>query len=204
MGKHGYSKRQIATKHQPRLIAGADEVGRGAWAGPLVAAAVILPHKHGIRGIRDSKKLSSAQRERLFFSIRKVAVACALHVVPSEDIDKEGISWANTEALRLAVDKLRPRPDEAVIDGFSIRMTVPSRAIIKGDEKHTTIAAASIVAKVTRDHMMVDYHHSFPAYGFDKHKGYGTAQHRTALRRHGVTPQHRRSFRPIREIVQNA
>lgn len=182
-------------------IAGADEAGKGAWAGPLVAAAVILSEDFEPKTINDSKVLTSRQRERLFVHIVHHAVSWAVAVVPPSFIDRRGIKAANVKALTDALKRLHVRPDAALIDAVKITYgKKPVKAIIDGDAKVLSIAAASIVAKVVRDALMDGEHRRWPVYGFREHKGYGTAAHLTALKKHGVTPIHRRSFRPMKAM----
>jgi ribonuclease HII len=178
-----------------RLIAGADEVGRGALAGPLVAAAVILPEDHGIAGIKDSKLCTPEERERLAVLIRERALAVSLVRVMPRVIDRRGLHKTNLSALRRALVRLQPSPDYALTDGFPVkRPPMPCLGIKKGDLVSPSIAAASIVAKVTRDRAMKRLHRKFPEYGFKSNKGYGTAEHREALKRLGPSPVHRMSF----------
>jgi len=178
-------------------IAGVDEVGRGCLAGPVFAAAVILPAGLHLSEVNDSKKLSPETRERLFECIRHEAVAWAVASVSSEEIDHINIHNASLKAMRLAVEGLATAPDYLLIDGkFSlVDMFLPQEAIIGGDGLSQSIAAASIMAKVTRDRWIAEEGKKYPDFGFAKHKGYGTAAHREAIRRHGLTPLHRRSFR---------
>lgn len=184
------------------LIAGADEAGRGAWAGPLVAAAVILPQPCQLKGINDSKKLKPHQREALYTKITKVSVAWSTEIISHKEIDRRGVGQANLKALKQSVANLKKQPDTVLVDGFNIvHQTIPHRGIIKGDAKVTSIAAASIIAKVTRDRLMVNYHKKYPDYGFHLHKGYGTALHQQRLKKYGLSPIHRRSFRPIRMLA---
>lgn len=179
-------------------VAGLDEVGKGSWAGPLVAAAVILPPNFNAKGIRDSKQLTANAREKLFVRITKEAVAWAVHVVEHFDIDLRGIQNANTTALINSAKKLHVPADALLVDAVHIRVgATPTKAIIKGDQKSVSIAAASIVAKVIRDELMNGHHRLYPQYGFNKHKGYGTAQHLAAIKKHGLSPIHRRTFRPM-------
>lgn len=184
-----------------RRIAGADEAGRGAWAGPLVAAAVILDPTQRIAGLRDSKLLSPRQRDVLFDVI--IASACwAVQCVAVADIDAHGIGWANARALEGAIRSLTPKPHYALVDGtLRLSLRLPFRSVIDGDALSESIAAASILAKVTRDRLLTAIHDKFPAYGFDHHRGYGTAAHRDALSRYGITPHHRTSFSPIRRLL---
>lgn len=182
------------------LVCGIDEVGRGPLAGPVVAGAVILPGDCEILFLNDSKKLSEKRREELFLEIQEKAVSFAVGVVGPERIDEINILQATYEAMRLAVSQLTNPPqvllnDAVTIPGLDI-LQVP---IIKGDAKSVSIAAGSIMAKVTRDHMMVEYDKLFPEYGFAKHKGYGTAAHIAALKEFGPCAIHRRSF--IRNFV---
>jgi ribonuclease HII len=177
------------------LIAGADEVGRGALAGPLVACAVILPPQHPIEGIKDSKLCTPDERERLAREIRQHAIAISLVRIMPHVIDRRGLHRMNLVALRRALARLQPRPEYALTDGFPVkRPPVPCLGIKKGDVVSPSIAAASIVAKVTRDRSMSRLHRRFPAYGFKTNKGYGTPEHREALKRLGPSPVHRMSF----------
>jgi ribonuclease HII len=177
-------------------IAGIDEVGRGPLAGPVVAGAVILPPGFFHRGIRDSKQLSPGQREDLYGVITENALSWAIGVTDAETIDTLRIVEGTRLAMLKAVEGLRERPDLLLIDGrFPIRSSVAERTIVRGDEVCLSIAAASILAKVTRDRMMLKFHGEYPQYGFDRHKGYGTKAHVEALAEWGPSPVHRRSFR---------
>jgi len=179
-------------------IAGVDEVGVGPLAGPLVAAAVILPHEIGLRGVDDSKKLSRAQRERLCAEIKARAVAVGLGVVTVAEVDRLNTFWAALEAMRRAVQALAVSAEHLLVDARSIPgLDVPQEPLIKGDSRSYSIAAASIVAKVERDAMMQALDRDFPQYGFARHMGYGTREHLDALARHGPCPVHRRSFMPV-------
>jgi ribonuclease HII len=176
-------------------IAGVDEAGRGPLAGPVVAGAVILPKGIFIEGVNDSKKLSARQRETLYHRIFEVALSVGVGVVSHEVIDRINIYQASILAMRKAIDKLSLVPAIVLADGNSFRHEeLRYQNVVGGDAKSMTIAAASIVAKVTRDSMMCEYHTQFPEYGFDRHKGYGTRLHVDALRRHGLCPIHRRTF----------
>ena len=176
-------------------ICGIDEVGRGPLAGPVVAGAVILPKDCNILYINDSKKLSAAKREELYDEIMEKAVSVGLGYVGPERIDEINILQATYEAMRQAISKLEPQPDLLLNDAVTIPgieiMQVP---IIKGDAKSISIGAASIIAKVTRDRLMEEYDHMFPGYGFASNKGYGSAEHIAAIKEHGPTPIHRKSF----------
>lgn len=176
-------------------VAGADEVGRGALAGPLVAAAVILPPDVHIEGIRDSKLCTKLQRERLAGQIEDVALALSIVRVRHDRIDRDGLQRCNLQALRRALKGLDLKPDYALIDGFRLkRLAYPGLAVKKGDAVSRSVAAASIVAKVYRDRAMKRYHRRYPAYGFATNVGYGTREHWDALIRLGPSEIHRRSF----------
>jgi ribonuclease HII len=177
-------------------IAGADEAGRGALAGPLVAAAVILPEGFDIEGLADSKLLTPLQRDHWYERITAGAVAfAACRTLPSR-IDSRGLHVSNLWLLRRALRRLDVRPDFALADGFALRgLAVPSLSIKKGDAVTASVAAASVIAKVTRDRIMDRYHRRFPQYGFDRHRGYGTASHRAAIAEFGPSPIHRMSFK---------
>ena len=177
------------------LIRGVDEAGRGLLAGPVAAGAVILPKDCTILYLNDSKKLSEKRREELFLEIREKAVSYSVGIVGPERIDEINILQATYEAMRQAVSGLGVVPDLLLNDAVTIpELAIPQVPIIKGDAKSVSIAAASILAKVTRDHLMEEYDRQFPQYGFAKHKGYGTAAHVAALREFGPCPIHRRSF----------
>jgi ribonuclease HII len=180
-----------------KLVAGVDEAGRGPLAGPIVAAAVILPPDVKLKGLNDSKKLSAAQRERLFREISARAVNIGLAVVSHRQIDRLKIEKANRLALKLAVEDLALFPDHILVDGRRPipGLPQPQRALVGGDGRCASIAAASIIAKVTRDRLMMEYHAVYPLYRFAKHKGYGTKEHFALLAAHGPCPIHRRSFR---------
>ena len=179
-------------------IAGLDEAGRGAWAGPVVAAAVILPPRLGIKGLNDSKLLSPEQREKLYLIIVKNAIAVGTGIISEKLIDSAGIINATRQAFLAAITGIKEQPDYLLIDGIKIfDHHLPSEFLIKGDRRAASIAAASIVAKVTRDHLLIKYHREYPDYGFDQHKGYGTPAHRKMIYTHGFCPLHRMSFKPL-------
>lgn len=185
------------------LIAGVDEAGRGPLAGPVVAAAVILDDRHAIKGLADSKKLSARRREALFDEIRAKALCCSIAQASVEEIDEFNILQATLLAMRRAVMGLRLPPKLVLVDGNRLPvLDIRAEAIVKGDDKVLAISAASILAKVTRDRWCLEYHQQFPQYGFDQHKGYGTADHLAALRLHGPCPQHRRTFRPVTDLLR--
>lgn len=181
------------------LVAGVDEVGRGPLAGPLVAASVVLPSDVNLPGLNDSKLLSAGQREKLFTLIRACAVAIGIARVGHKVIDRIGIGVANYLAMKLAVENLGLLPGYLLIDGgrHKVDLPIPQIGITGGDRKVASIAAASIIAKVTRDRLMVKYHAKYPDYGFNQHKGYGTKKHLERINRFGICPLHRKSFYPI-------
>lgn len=182
-------------------IAGIDEAGRGPWAGPVVAAAVVLDPKRIPTGLRDSKLLDADERARLFDRIMECA-AVGVGIADVARIDRENIYHATHWAMRQAVAGLPAPPGIALVDGNRAPgLEVETITIVEGDARVASIAAASIIAKVTRDRLMVDFAMRFPVYGFDQHKGYGTPQHQEAIRRHGVCELHRRSFAPIRAAL---
>lgn len=186
-----------------KLIAGIDEAGRGPLAGPVVAAAVILPFKAKIKGLDDSKKLTPGKREKLYFEIIETAVSFGIGLVSEKVIDRINILKATHMAMREAADNLRVTPDFLIIDGKrKIKgFDIPLRMIPSGDAKSSSIAAASIIAKVTRDRIMRTLHSKYPVYGFDRHMGYATEEHRAALIKHGPSPIHRKSFEPVASIM---
>jgi ribonuclease HII len=191
------------------LIAGLDEAGRGAWAGPVVAGAVILPLDrfdlaHALRGVNDSKQLTPAQREDLVPRILEVAVAGGVGHATNQEIDTLGIVPATRLAMQRALACLSIEPDTLLIDSLELpEVPLPFTALIKGDQKSLSIAAASILAKVSRDHFMDELDTEFPNYGFRLHKGYGTALHQHTLRTFGPCNVHRMTFAPVQEMLQS-
>ena len=184
------------------LIAGVDEVGRGPLAGPVVAAAVILDPNNPIVGLTDSKKLTEKKREALALEIKEKAIAWALGRAEAEEIDEINILQASMRAMERAVAALQITPVKALVDGNKLpNLSCPAEAIVKGDLTEPAISAASIIAKVTRDHEMVAFHQQYPEYGFDRNKGYPTKQHREALQQHGLTKIHRRSYAPVQQLL---
>jgi len=178
-----------------KYIAGVDEVGRGPLAGPVVAAAVILPRDFDILGIDDSKKLSEKRREELYDEIKKYAIAYSTGLVDNKCIDDINILEATKAAMTSAVGGLGTKPDHILIDALTLKNVYkPQTGIIKGDSKSISIAAASILAKVTRDRIMVAYHDEYPFYAFDSNKGYGTAAHYEGIDKYGLCPLHRKTF----------
>jgi len=190
-----------------RLIAGIDEAGRGAWAGPVVAAAVVLPLDRprlsaALKGVNDSKQLTARQRERLYDVICKVAVAVGVGGAGPGEVDRDGIIAATRAAMQRAVAMLDPQPDALLIDAVDLQslISLPQRFLKFGDSISLSIAAASIIAKVSRDRAMAALDSRYPGYSFAKHKGYGTAFHRAALENIGVSDVHRRSYRPVARV----
>ncbi len=185
-------------------IAGIDEAGRGPLAGPVVASAVILPKNIQLLGLDDSKKLSEAKREKLYSLIYEQAIAVGVGIVDSEEIDKLNILQASYKAMKIAVKDLKYRPDYLLVDGYRIPDYKENQLGIEdGDAKSISIAAASIVAKVTRDRILLDFAKKYPEYNFSSNKGYGTQEHRDALIEHGPCPIHRRSFSIVRRNLVN-
>jgi ribonuclease HII len=197
------SHRQVALSWDvPGLIAGVDEAGRGPLAGPVVAAAVILDELRPIKGLADSKKLTARRREKLFDEICAKALCCSVAQASVEEIDRLNILQATLLAMQRAVEGLRLKPAKVLVDGNRLPvLDVLAEAIVGGDATVPAISAASILAKVTRDRWCAELDQQFPQYGFAGHKGYGTAEHLAALRLHGACPQHRKTFRPVTEVL---
>ncbi|MBS4461812.1 ribonuclease HII [Aerococcaceae bacterium zg-B36] len=186
-----------------KLIAGIDEVGRGPLAGPVVTAAVILPKNcDALIGVTDSKQLSPTKRQYFVELIKSVAIAYAITETSVEAIDQYNIYEATRQSMLESVESLKIQPDYLLIDAMKIDSDLPQQSLIKGDQRSLTIAAASILAKEYRDNRMIEYAAQYPEFGFDKHMGYGTAQHLTALATYGYTPIHRQSFAPVRETLK--
>jgi ribonuclease HII len=202
-GLYGYERALARRGLWP--VAGADEAGRGACAGPLVVAAVVLPEgKRGqVPGLADSKLLTPLARERVYAQVVRRALAWSAVVIPPGDVDRIGLHVSNVTGMRRALARLAVTPAYVLTDGFPVPgLDVPGLAVWKGDRVAACIAAASVVAKVTRDRMMVELHDRFPAYGFDEHKGYVTPEHQAALRRHGPCPEHRHSYVNVRGALR--
>jgi len=184
-------------------VAGVDEAGRGPLAGPVVAAAVILPIPCDIPGINDSKKLTAAQREELYEIIFQEAISVGIGISAPEIIDRHNILEATLMAMKAAVEALDPKPQSIIVDGISrVPTLLPQRTVKKGDARCVSIAAASIIAKVTRDRLMDTLHERYPHYGFNKHKGYGAQSHLKALKEHGPCEAHRLTFKGVKELIQ--
>jgi ribonuclease HII len=188
-----------------RFIAGVDEAGRGPLAGPVVAAAVILPEDFDVTGLNDSKQLTVEERLALRQRIEADAIAIGIGIVDAEEIDRINILQATYQAMRLAIAQLSPAPDYILADAVTIPgISISQEGIIKGDARSHSIAAASIIAKTTRDALMIEYGKKYPEYGFEKHMGYSTPEHLSAIERHGPCPIHRKSFAPIKTMLEVA
>jgi len=185
-----------------RRIAGVDEVGRGPLAGPVVAAAVILPRDGIGERLFDSKKISSKKREHLYKTIFAEAQGVGIGIIGQEEIDRINILQATLKAMALAIENLSTHPDFILIDGSQgLRLPISQKPIRKGDQLCNSISAASIIAKVTRDRMMLECHQKYPQYNFAKHKGYGTKEHRKAIEKFGICELHRKTFRGVKEYL---
>jgi ribonuclease HII len=183
-------------------IAGIDEAGRGPLAGPVVSAAVVLPSCFQVPGICDSKKLTAKKRDYFYEKIYEFAVSIGIGIVDPPEIDRINILQASLMSMAIAAENLSPQPDCLLIDGiFTVSSALPQEAIPKGDGRSISIAAASIVAKVTRDRLMENYHPYYPQFGFPGHKGYPTKAHRAAIKKYGCSPIHRQSFKGVKEYL---
>lgn len=183
------------------LIAGIDEVGRGPLAGPVVSAAVILEENIELYGIDDSKKLSESKRNYFYQQIVEQARSIGIGIVSAETIDEINIYQASIQAMKQAINKLDELPEHLLIDAMSLPVNIPQTSIVKGDSKSISIAAASIIAKVTRDRMMKELDQLYPAYGFANHMGYGTKEHLDALGKYGPIKEHRNTFAPVQSVL---
>ena len=186
-----------------QVLAGIDEVGRGPLAGPVVAAAVILPKGCKIKHLNDSKKIPKSKHEAIYHEVMEQAVAVGIGIKDAKIIDQVNIYEATKLAMLEALGKLNPVPQYLLIDAMKLDTPIPQQSIIKGDANSLSIAAASIVAKVTRDKLMANYDQTYPGYGFAKNAGYGTAEHLEGLEKQGITPIHRKTFEPIKSILKN-
>ena len=206
MQKPSFTEEKMLEAQGYRYIAGIDEVGRGPLAGPVVAAAVILPchiDTPWLNQVKDSKQLSPARRELLFHHIHEIAISTGIGVVHHKIIDAEGIVKATRLAMKLAIGQLSPPPEFLLIDYMRLpEIPLPQKGITNGDSLCFSIACASIIAKVSRDHMMRELDGIYPGYGLAQHKGYGTREHLACLCRLGPSPIHRRSFSPVRDVIQ--
>lgn len=185
-----------------RLIAGIDEVGRGPLAGPVVAAAVILPEDCELLGLNDSKQLSAKKREELYDKIQSQAISIGIGMVDHEEIDRINIYQASKKAMGMAIEDLDFVPDYLLIDAMELETRIPQKSLIKGDARSISIAAASIVAKVCRDRLMEDYAKLFPGYAFEKNAGYGTKEHIEGIKDQGICPIHRKTFAPVKNYCE--
>ena len=184
-------------------ICGVDEVGRGPLVGPVVASAVILPKNYFIEGLTDSKKLSKKKRNYFYEVIQKDALAIGIGIVDNKKIDEINILEASRLAMKQAINSLSIKPDIILTDAMRLDMGIPEEDIIKGDLKSITISAASVIAKVTRDKMMEELHEKYPMYNFIKNNGYPTKEHIEAIKKYGIIKEHRKSFRPIKDTINN-
>ncbi len=199
-GDHPLQFEQRLQRQGFRAVAGVDEAGRGPLAGPVLAAAVVLPERFDLPGLTDSKKLSAAARERLFPLIRRQALAVGIGLASPAEIDRYNILQATLRAMVRAVGRLGSAPDYLLVDGITpVPLPLPQQTLKKGDSRSLSIAAASVVAKVVRDRLMTHYDRRYPGYGFAGHKGYGSAAHLQAIAELGPCPIHRGSFRGVRE-----
>lgn len=183
------------------LIAGVDEVGRGPLVGPVVASAVILPVNYNLPGLNDSKKLSEKKRNYFFDILSRDAISIGVGVVSEKEIDQINILQASKKAMIIAINNLNVKPEYILIDAVKLDISIPSLSIIKGDAKSLSIAAASVIAKVTRDRMMIELDKKYPEYGYKKHKGYPTKAHVECIKKQGITSNYRFTFKPISDLI---
>lgn len=189
-------------KNGIELIAGVDEVGRGPLIGPVVAAAVILPKNYELVGLNDSKKLSEKKRDKFYDVIMNDAIAVGVGIISPEVIDEVNIYEASKLAMMDAINSLKVKPEHVLIDAMPLDLDMPSTSIIKGDAKSLSIAAASVIAKVTRDRMMYELDEKYPEYGFGSHKGYPTKKHIEALEKYGLIDGYRKTYAPIKDMIK--
>ena len=189
-------------KNGLNLIAGVDEVGRGPLIGPVVAAAVILPKNYKLEGLTDSKKLSEKKRDYYYDIINKEALAIGVGIIDEKVIDEVNIYEATKLAMKSAIDSLSIKPEHVLIDAMPLELEMPSTSIIKGDQKSISIAAASVIAKVTRDRMMYELDNKYPMYGFGSHKGYPTKKHIDAIKEYGLIDGYRKTYAPIKDMIK--
>ena len=185
-----------------KLIGGIDEVGRGPLVGPVVASCVILPLNYKLEGLTDSKKLSEKKREKFFDILSKDAISIGIGIIDEKKIDEVNIYEATKLAMTEAFNKMDVKPEHVLIDAMPLELPVPTTSIIKGDAKSLTIAAASVIAKVTRDRMMDELHEKYPYYNFKKNKGYPTKEHVEAINKYGIIKEHRKSYGPVKDYIE--
>lgn len=201
--RHRFKYEQSLWAQGCTYVAGMDEVGRGPLAGPVVTCAVILDPSFDLVGVTDSKQLTRHEREHLYLRIVNEAVEVSIAVNDRETIDRLNIYAATQDAMIRAVSQLHHQPGHLIVDAVPLKISIPQTTLIKGDQKSISVAAASIVAKEYRDHLMRDYDRVYPGYGFAQNMGYGTKEHLAGLAKHGVTPIHRRSFSPVQKYLKN-
>lgn len=203
--KDSFSFERALFRQGFKLVAGTDEAGRGPLAGPVVAAAVILPRRCDFRLYLDSKQLSAGRRQELLAELHRIKARIGIGICEAAEIDALNILQASLQAMKKALEDLATAPDFLLVDGrFPVPISLPQKALIKGERRSASIAAASIVAKETRDKLMAEYHDRYPQYNFGHHKGYPTAEHRRLLKEHGPCAIHRRTFRGVREHLPDA
>ena len=185
-----------------KLIGGIDEVGRGPLVGPVVASCVILPLNYKLEGLTDSKKLSEKKREKFFDILMKDAVSIGIGIIDEKKIDEVNIYEATKLAMKEAFNNMDIKPEHVLIDAMPLELSVPTTSIIKGDAKSLSIAAASVIAKVTRDHMMDELDKKYPYYNFKKNKGYPTKEHVEAINKYGIIKEHRRTYGPVKDYIE--
>ena len=186
------------------LIAGVDEVGRGPLIGPVIAAAVILPKNYKLEGLTDSKKLSEKKRDKFYEIIKRDAISIGIGLMDEKVIDDVNIYEATKLAMKEAINNLDIKPEHILIDAMPLELSIPTTSIIKGDAKSESIAAASVIAKVTRDKMMYDLDKEYPMYGFKNHKGYPTKKHIEALKEYGLIDGYRKTYQPIKDMIKES
>lgn len=187
-----------------KFIAGTDEAGRGPLVGPVVAAAVILPQNYYLEGLNDSKKLSEKKREAFYDIIMRDALSVGVGIVSPKEIDEINILEASRKAMNIALDNLKIKPDYIITDAMKLERDVPVMPIIHGDALSETIAASSVIAKVTRDRIMVELDKKYPMYGFAQHKGYPTKKHIEKIQKYGIIEEYRKTFKPVKELVKES
>ncbi len=186
-----------------KLIGGIDEVGRGPLVGPVVAACVILPLNYELPGLNDSKKLTEKRREEFYKILMQDAISIGIGIIDEKIIDEVNIYEATKLAMKDAINNCQIKPEHVLIDAMKLDIDIPSTSIIKGDAKSLSIAAASVIAKVTRDHMLIELDKTYPMYDFKHNKGYPTKKHVEAIYKYGITPFHRKTFSPVKEYLNN-